>query len=252
MFQDQAAELLKNGFTQFRFGDAGFIDSLSRELKNLAATRLGGPVESLELVHESLGDQSLNSLRVDAIQTLNRNREFRDHLLENARPLLEKILGPDLAVQKNISLVISTPGDDTSQIPLHADTWTGHSLFELNLWIPLTRVFKTQSMFILPLERMVARKNEWDGKDGSIDQLMTKWKTDLHFIDANPGEAILFWHHLPHGNTVNLEKHTRWSLNLRFKNLFSPYGDKGLGDYFVPWKYGALTELALQNGKIWL
>lgn len=33
--------------------------------------------------------------------------------------------------------------------------------------------------------------------------------------------------------------------------MFSPYQEKLLGDYFVPWKYGEVTEMALSDSKIW-
>jgi sporadic carbohydrate cluster 2OG-Fe(II) oxygenase len=252
MFQSQLDELLGKGFTSIQFDDDAFIGSLSRNLAEVATKRFGKTIENLEFVHKEFGTHSINELRFDAVQAVNRDIKFRETLLDRACPFLTRALGPDLAVQKNMSLMISAPGDETSQIPLHADTWVGHSPFELNLWLPLTRVFKTQSMFILPLSKMLARKDEWDGRSGTINQLMDKWKGDLHFIDAKPGCAILFWHHLPHGNVINLESGTRWCVSLRFKNLFSPYGERGLGDYFVPWKYGPVTELALGNGKIWV
>ena len=45
---------------------------------------------------------------------------------------------------------------------------------------------------------------------------------------------MIFNQALPHGNTINEENETRVSLNCRFKSLFSPYGDKKLGEFFEP------------------
>ena len=45
---------------------------------------------------------------------------------------------------------------------------------------------------------------------------------------------FLFNQCLPHGNIVNVEKETRWSLNCRFKSVFSPYHDKRIGEFFEP------------------
>ena len=36
------------------------------------------------------------------------------------------------------------------------------------------------------------------------------------------------------GNIVNIEQETRWSMNCRFKSIFSPYGDKKIGEFFTP------------------
>ena len=44
---------------------------------------------------------------------------------------------------------------------------------------------------------------------------------------------MIFNQCLPHGNTHNREKETRWSLNCRFKSVFSPYADK-IGEFFEP------------------
>ena len=32
----------------------------------------------------------------------------------------------------------------------------------------------------------------------------------------------------------NAERTARWSMNVRFKGLFTPYADKQLGDFFTP------------------
>ena len=33
---------------------------------------------------------------------------------------------------------------------------------------------------------------------------------------------------------VNIEQETRWSMNCRFKGVFTPYADKRLGEFFEP------------------
>ena len=42
---------------------------------------------------------------------------------------------------------------------------------------------------------------------------------------------MIFNQCLPHGNIVNKETQTRWSLNCRFKSVFSPYRDKKLENF---------------------
>ena len=48
---------------------------------------------------------------------------------------------------------------------------------------------------------------------------------------------------LPHGNVVNNEKETRWSLNCRFKGIFSPYADKRIGEFYEPITLRPMSEL---------
>ena len=53
------------------------------------------------------------------------------------------------------------------------------------------------------------------------------------------------YHYVP----INSENQTRWSLNFRYKNLFSPYSQKGYLDYFEPVNYSEVTNLVLSNEK---
>ena len=54
------------------------------------------------------------------------------------------------------------------------------------------------------------------------------------FHPPRRGEVVVFNQALPHGNRVNTENETRWSMNCRFKSVFTPYGDKKLGEFFEP------------------
>ena len=56
---------------------------------------------------------------------------------------------------------------------------------------------------------------------------------------------LIFNQNLPHGNVVNLESETRWSLNCRFKSVFSPYGDKKIGEFFEPITLRAISKIGM-------
>jgi sporadic carbohydrate cluster 2OG-Fe(II) oxygenase len=62
---------------------------------------------------------------------------------------------------------------------------------------------------------------------------------------VNYGNYIIFNQNLPHGNVINRENSTRWSINCRFKSIFSPYGDKKIGEFFTPITTKVMTELGL-------
>ena len=57
---------------------------------------------------------------------------------------------------------------------------------------------------------------------------------------------MLFNQTLPHGNRINREKETRWSLNCRFKGVFTPYRDKRLGEFFEPITLRKISQLAIK------
>lgn len=253
MLEQHKKNLLESGYTIIDVNDFSFLEEMKEEFLVFAQSFLGHDLKNhqLENLHHDLPFESLNEFRLKSIQLINQNEKFRKRLKEVIVPYFQAFMGPDLAVQKNINLVFSLPGDVTSQIPLHSDVWTGHSPFELNLWIPFTRTQKTQSMFIMPLEKWMRRKNELENSQLTLKELMKTWAEDFVYLEMNSNQALIFWHHLPHGNTVNQEEITRLSLNLRVKSLYTPYGDKGLGDYFVPWTYGPMSELVFKSGEQW-
>ena len=56
---------------------------------------------------------------------------------------------------------------------------------------------------------------------------------------------MIFNQNLPHGNRVNDEDETRWSMNCRFKSVFSPYADKKLGEFFEPITLRAASQVGM-------
>ncbi len=238
MFEENRQELVTLGYTTLKLGDSVPLRELIRSLSS---------EHPLEQTHLHCSPEKLNDLRLQAFARINDNNLFRKALLASIKPIFENLLGPDLCVQRNFNLVISMPGDETSQIPMHADTWTGHSPFELVLWIPLTKVKNRQSMYLLPLPAWKERRGAWI--KGTMQETLMEMQPHLHHVELDPGEALIFWHNLPHGNVSHHEEISRWSLNLRAKNIFTPYSQRALGDYFIPWTMGPLTQMIL-NEKV--
>ena len=76
---------------------------------------------------------------------------------------------------------------------------------------------------------------QFDGfRRAGVGELFNAVEPELHWLDVQYGDVLVFTHTLMHGNVVNVEAGTRWSLNIRFKSLFTPYSDKQLGDFFEP------------------
>ena len=127
------------------------------------------------------------------------------------------------------------PKDQSSLLPLHSDTWSGDSPFEVVLWLPMVNCYKTKSMFLLKQNKSEKFRKYFSNKKIKISsQLQKKFKKDLVFLNIKFGQFLLFNQNLPHGNVVNITKETRVSLNCRFKGLFTPYAQKKLGSFFSP------------------
>jgi sporadic carbohydrate cluster 2OG-Fe(II) oxygenase len=182
--------------------------------------------------HQFIALDRLNDFRVELIVEANKNTDLRKYYFLIAKSYLEAIVGNELAMQIKINLSIQFPGDENSLLPIHADTWSGDSPYEVVLWVPLVDCYNTKSMYILPAE-FSSKLAVVDSKKTS-DELFKIVNRDIHWIKIKYGEILIFNQGLPHGNRVNEELQTRWSLNCRFKGVFNPYGDKKIGEFFEP------------------
>lgn len=191
--------------------------------------------EFLNLIHKFIPVQDLNNFRLKVFSRINKLPEFRQKYYQIAKPYLDIIVGNELSMQVNVNLSIQLPGDGSSLLPTHADTWSGDSPFEVVVWIPLVNCYDTKSMYILPPEedsKLNCKFKEMAGKHS--EDLYNSIKNKVNWIDIDYGNILLFNNALPHGNRVNLEHDTRWSMNCRFKGVFTPYWNKNLGSFFEP------------------
>ena len=134
-----------------------------------------------------------------------------------------------------VNLSIQLPQDDGSLLPIHSDTWSGDSPFEVVVWIPLVDCYDTKTMFLLPPQESKKLTRNFTNHAGkNSETLYQSIAKKVIWLEARYGEVVVFNQSLPHGNRVNQEKETRWSLNCRFKGVFTPYSDKKLGEFFEP------------------
>ena len=80
---------------------------------------------------------------------------------------------------------------------------------------------------------------------GKREELCKEIKNDVDWIKINYGEVLVFNQAYPHGNRINKESETRWSMNCRFKGLFTPYKDKKIGEFFEPITLRTVSKIAM-------
>ncbi len=191
--------------------------------------------KTLNNVHKFVSPSKLNDFRLEVINQIHNKKEFREKFYNISKDLLNSIVGNELAMQLRVSLSIQLPKDESSLLPVHADTWTGVSPYESVIWMPLVNCFKSKSMFILPASKSKKLKKIFsNNKITRSDDIYNSIKKDLIWLNVKFGQVVIFDHSLPHGNVVNKENETRWSMNCRFKSIFTPYKDKRLGEYYEP------------------
>lgn len=201
---------------------------------------------NLNNIHKLIPENQLNEFRLGVINDINKNKILRYHYFKLATSLLYSLAGNELMMQKNINLSIQFPNDKNSLLPIHSDVWSGDSAYEINLWVPLVNCYKTKSMYILEQKyNDVFLKKMKSAKIKSSDDIFKIVKNKIKWLDVNYGECLIFNQGLPHGNVVNKEIETRWSMNCRFKSVFSPYGDKKIAEFFLPITTRAMTEVGM-------
>ena len=77
-------------------------------------------------------------------------------------------------------------------------------------------------MFILPSNKSKIINKIFKDKIKSTSDIFQKIKKDIKWLKINYGQILIFDQTLPHGNVVNKEKETRWTMNCRFKGIFTP------------------------------
>ena len=195
--------------------------------------------------------QDLNSLRLKIINQVNSNSKLRELYYKVSRKWLDNLIGNEVAMQLRVNLSIQLPKDNSSLLPLHSDVWSGDSPFETVVWLPLVDCYKTKAMYILPPNKYEKIKSLFNNKDNnSSEKIFKKIRKDIKWLKVNFGQVLIFNQCLPHGNVINNEKETRWSLNCRFKSLFTPYSDKKIGEFFEPISLKKVSELALKYKPI--
>ena len=243
--QKKTSAFLKTGYLICKVENMSslkYISSLISKSINLQLKK--NKSLNLNKIHETLQIKELNNFRLNIISKINKDKLFRYHYFNLAKETLYLLAGNELMMQKNINLSIQFPNDNSSLLPIHSDVWSGDSAYELNLWIPLVDCYKTKSMLILKKKYLPYFYNKMKNKKiKNSKDIFNIIKNKIEWIDIKYGEFLIFDQTVPHGNVINKEITTRFSLNCRFKSLFSPYADKRIGEFFEPITIRASTRI---------
>ncbi len=185
--------------------------------------------------HQYVTVAGLNSFRMELIRRLTASTHLKTWLYHLAKEPLHLLVGNELAMQRALNLSIQLPEDTSSILPLHSDVWSGNSPYEVVFWLPLVDCYRTRSMYVLP--RVLSDPVLADFKRYSAlsaEAFYQELESQVQFVDVPLGQGLIFSHSIIHGNRINQEGLSRWSMNIRFKSLLSPYGSKEVGESFLP------------------
>ena len=194
------------------------------------------------LLHTSIDEKDLNSKRLSFINELKKEK-INICIAQELKEGLSKLLGPDMAIQKNVNLTIQVPNSTEGILDFHTDTWCGNSHFEIGIWIPFTNCYESKSMYIVDKKESLEIWDNYINKGLKLSDIVLK---DKNYLDIKEGEVLLFSPNLIHGSDVNKTSETRVSLNFRAKSLFTPFEEKRMAEYFEVFSMGSVSKLAYE------
>lgn len=223
------------------------IAHLAAKSANITAPSADNVTNFLNQFHYNVSLKDLNAIRLYVISEINKKDWFRAAYYHLGKSMLSTLLGNELAMQRRINLSIQFPQDDSSLLPVHADVWSGDSPYELVLWLPLVDCFNTKSMYLCDSVHDIKFQNQLsEFKQKSSEDLFQAISEKVSFLNVPFGKALFFSQNVMHGNRINLEKETRWSMNCRFKGALTPYNGKKLGEFFEPITLRPCTQIGLE------
>ena len=245
-------KFLKNGYIISNFRDKRNIKRIKEIIVNIIKKKLKldnikNPEVFLNNFHKKIKIKDLNKIRLSIISEINKNLSIKKTLYKDVKKILDLIIGNELAIQKTLNLSIQLPKDKSSLLDTHSDSTTGESPYQVVLWVPLVDVFKTKSMYVFSVkESLKTIKNL--KKEASLNAYFNKNKKKANFLNIKFGQFLIFTPNLLHGNVINKTSQTRFSFNIRFKSLFSPYNkikgnDRRLGYFYFPLNVKPMTIL---------
>ena len=246
-------EFMSNGYVIRDVEDRAALDNMRREIGAAAARALDQPPPAgdgafLENIHRIVPLERLNAFRLGLYREINARSWLRPGYFQLGRDALETLVGNELAMQNRINLSLQVPNDRTSLLDIHADVFSGETPYQVVQWLPLVDVERTKSMFILPRpksEAVIARLADY--APGGMPALFNAVRDDLVWLSISYGQVLIFSPNFLHGNVVNEETTTRWSLNCRFTGLFTPYdsAEKSLGSFYLQITMRPVTRLGM-------
>jgi len=250
---DLAEIFQEHGYVIRPVNDISGLDAIRERIAELTAQHLGIDVPEdighfLAHIHERVPAEKVNDLRLGTYRALNKEPWLRPTYFGLGREHLQSLVGNELAMQNRINLSIQMPQDQTSLLDIHADVFSGETPFQVVQWTPFVDVSGTQSMFFLPMAESQKIVNEIkDHAENGMAGLFDVVKDDLIWLDVPYGNVVIFSPNRLHGNILNSETTTRWTLNCRFTGLFTPYTspEKNLGSFYLPITPRPVTHIGM-------
>ncbi len=251
---DKLNNLFKNGWVILDSENLDYSNKLKinifKKVQKIFGIKNNNPDYVLNNFHKvvkNLGEVELNEKKVKLIRSISKSEMLVELIFKSIESSLTNLLGRDLLVQKTINIVIQPPNDNNPTFP-HRDA-PPNSFYEIVLWIPLVDCDATKSMYLINLKDTKDSLSKLNEKNAKWGKFINNFKQKKKFPKIKFGQILVFLPYVFHGSEKNKTNETRFSLNIRFKNLFTPSGKKFPLHFFRIFKISKFTDMAIESSK---
>ncbi len=260
LMQKESQQYIKQGFCEGTFSDSTTIRELREICKRFVHKQFGKTFNLNEYHNHVRTEQEHRDLHYELTQKLQESQLHKKLALQNLEHF-QNIVGPDIDIQAVPYLRISRPGIKEDNIGLHRDTFYGNTAYEVSCIVPLEDfeegaavnvLPKSQNLGPLEFEQVDHETVTKGSKQNQIGFLYSTKKikhlnrSKLYAPLMKIGDYLMFSLCMIHGQEENVSRMTRWSIDFRYRNSFSPVNVNLKKDYYNKLVSGAASMLADQ------
>jgi sporadic carbohydrate cluster 2OG-Fe(II) oxygenase len=253
-------QYIEEGFCEGTFSKSDMVWELRKVCESFVNEQLGQKV-SLNQYHKHVtSEEQHRELHYELTQVIQKSQLHKNLVLQNLNHF-QHIVGPDIDLQAVPYLRISRPGIKEDNIGLHRDTFYGNTAYEVSCIVPLEDFTKGAAVNVMPksqnlgpldFERLEHETITKGSKQNQIGFLYATKKiknldrSKLYAPLMKVGDYMMFSLCMIHGQEKNTSGSTRWSIDFRFRNSFSPLNVNLKDNYYTKLVSSAASQLADQ------
>lgn len=203
-------------------------------------------IDDLSLMHESISPEEsfeICNYVQKAFLDISYQRKFEQFASEYGAPLI----GTDnylIKRQPTLNLVLPNQTKTHRRLPFHQGIWYNNGVGMRTIWMPITKAFGTNSMYVVDHE---ASKNiSEQTKQKKLNQAQFESLCIEHSrpVELQPGQAHLLHQEHLHGNVNNTTGKTRLAIDWHLLPKGLQHGRRLPGGFFkFPGDYGETRKL---------
>lgn len=263
----QEEHLFNKGFVVVNAENIRVINEVRNELSVELKRESGFSEITLENYHEFFSDDQHHYMLQKKMTDFFKASNFHHRIIKSNLNSFRFLLGPDLDLQKDPYLRMARPGKLRDNIGYHRDTFYGTAANELSVLVPFVDLSSENCLSIYPGSHVisdeafevVSEDSESVKKGSDLNKIgflysAKKIKNDIDsFMEPVPlkvGEILIFMLSVIHGCVVNNSHVTRWSSDMRVRNIFYPENENLKEGYYEKLNRSAILRCdQLYSGK---